>query len=135
MDRIRKSEEEWRAELTPEQFRVLREHGTEPAFTGAYNDVKASGRFLCAGCGLELFDAETKFNSGTGWPSFYKPIAEDAVEEQRDVSHGMIRREVHCGRCGGHLGHVFEDGPHPTGLRYCINSVSLALKKDRGEKS
>jgi len=124
-DEIRKTDEEWRRELTPEQYRVLRQKGTERAFTGAlYNDHEP-GRFLCAGCGAELFRAEEKFESGSGWPSFTRPADPRAVALERDGSHGMERVEVLCRRCGGHLGHVFQDGPPPTGERYCINSASL----------
>lgn len=122
-----KTDAEWREELTPEQYHVLREKGTERAFTGAYHDEKSPGTYKCAACGEPLFDAETKFDSGTGWPSYYAPISEDAVATESDTTLGMRRTEVMCGKCGGHLGHVFEDGPKPTGLRYCINSVSLAL--------
>jgi peptide-methionine (R)-S-oxide reductase len=129
MEKIEKTEAEWHEALTPEQYRVLREHGTERAFTGEYNAAKGPGVFVCAGCGLELFDADHKFDSGTGWPSFYQPAAPDHVEEARDASLGMVRTEVHCARCGGHLGHVFPDGPRPTGLRYCINSVSLEMRE------
>ncbi len=129
-DKIGKSDEEWRKQLSPEQYRVLREKGTERAFTGAlWNDHEA-GKYLCAGCGAELFSSETKYDSGSGWPSFSEPVAARAVETERDVSHGMERIEVHCRRCGGHLGHVFQDGPVPTGERYCINSASL--KKAKG---
>ncbi|HYV66354.1 MAG TPA: peptide-methionine (R)-S-oxide reductase MsrB [Myxococcales bacterium] len=128
-DRVSKTDEEWRRELTPEQYRVLRQKGTERAFTGALWDDHEAGRFLCAGCGTELFRAEDKFDSGTGWPSFTRPAEGRAVANERDSSHGMERVEVHCRRCGGHLGHVFQDGPAPTGERYCINSASL--KKSR----
>ncbi len=126
-EKIVRSDEEWKQILTPEQYRVLRQQGTERAFTGEYNAEKTPGTYVCAGCGLELFHSETKFDSGTGWPSFYRPLHEANVEQQTDTSHGMERTEVHCGRCGGHLGHVFPDGPKPTGLRYCLNSVSLKL--------
>jgi peptide-methionine (R)-S-oxide reductase len=124
-DKVAKTDEEWRRELTPEQYRVLREKGTERAFTGALLGDHAPGSFLCAGCGAELFRAEEKFESGSGWPSFWQPAPAGAVAEEHDISHGMRRTEVHCARCGGHLGHVFPDGPKPTGLRYCINSASL----------
>jgi peptide-methionine (R)-S-oxide reductase len=129
MDKIRKSDEEWRNSLTPEQYRVLREKGTERAYTGQYTETKTPGVYLCAACGLELFPSETKFDSGCGWPSFYDALNKEHVEEHEDRSHGMTRTEVTCSRCGGHLGHVFPDGPHPTGRRYCINSASLHLSK------
>ncbi len=128
VEKLHHTEEEWRARLTPEQFRVLRQKGTERAFTGEFCEAHAPGVYLCAGCGLELFHSETKFESGTGWPSFVAPASEDAIESLTDTSHGMVRTEVLCARCGGHLGHVFPDGPGPTGLRYCINSVSLTKK-------
>jgi peptide-methionine (R)-S-oxide reductase len=127
---IEKSEQEWRQELTPEQYHVLREKGTERAFTGKYWNEHADGVYRCAACGNPLFDASTKFESGTGWPSFYQPIEATRVEIEEDRSLFMRRTEVHCARCGGHLGHVFNDGPQPTGLRYCMNSVSLELDKN-----
>jgi len=127
---IVKSESEWRSELTAEEFKILREKGTERAFTGKYWDNKEEGIYHCAACGNPLFDSETKFRSGTGWPSFYTTIGDTNVVEEPDNSMGWNRTEVLCGRCGGHLGHVFEDGPKPTGLRYCINSASLDFKAE-----
>jgi peptide-methionine (R)-S-oxide reductase len=125
MSKIDKTDDEWRELLSEAQCRVLREKGTEPAFTGEYWDLKDDGLYVCAGCGQELFGSDTKYESGSGWPSFWRAVADDRVDEHRDTSHGMIRTEVVCSRCGGHLGHVFPDGPEPTGRRYCINSISL----------
>jgi peptide-methionine (R)-S-oxide reductase len=124
-DKIERSDEDWRSALTPEQYRILRQGGTEAPFTGDLLDVKGEGEFRCAGCGQALFESASKFDSGSGWPSFTAPIVEDRVEDRLDTSHGMVRREVHCARCQGHLGHIFPDGPGPGGLRYCINSAAL----------
>ncbi|MCA9556468.1 MAG: peptide-methionine (R)-S-oxide reductase MsrB [Myxococcales bacterium] len=129
-DRVVKTAAEWRAILTPEQYRVLRNKGTERAFTGAYWNEKHRGVYRCAACGLPLFSSDTKFDSGTGWPSYYAPIARDAVDTETDSAFGMTRTEILCARCGGHLGHVFDDGPPPTGLRYCVNSASLQFVPD-----
>jgi peptide-methionine (R)-S-oxide reductase len=131
--KIEKSEQEWRDQLTPQQYEVLRRAGTEPPFSGAYTYAKESGTYRCAACGAELFGSDTKFDSGTGWPSFTEPAAAEAVELREDRSHGMTRTEVACRRCGSHLGHVFDDGPRPTGQRFCINSLALDL--DTGESS
>jgi peptide-methionine (R)-S-oxide reductase len=126
---ITKSDTDWKASLSPAEYEVLRGHGTEPRGSSPLNKEKRPGEFVCAGCGQPLFDANTKYESGTGWPSFYQPKDEHAVETTVDRSHSMNRTEVHCSRCGGHLGHVFEDGPAPTGLRYCMNGVSLKFKE------
>ena len=129
-DKIKKTDEEWRVRLSPEEYQVCRNHGTERAFSGRYHDTKTAGTYHCVACGEALFSSQTKYDSGSGWPSFWKPISEDGVEQTLDASHGMVRTEVHCARCESHLGHVFDDGPQPTGLRYCINSLSLKLKED-----
>jgi len=127
---VAKSEDEWRKELTPEQYKVLRQHGTERAGTSALNHEKRKGVYFCAGCGTPLFDSDTKYESGSGWPSFYRP-RDSAVETTTDSSHLMVRTEVHCAKCGGHLGHVFPDGPQPTGERYCMNGAALKFDEKK----
>jgi peptide-methionine (R)-S-oxide reductase len=127
--KISKTDEEWKKTLTPEQYKVCRNKDTERPFTGKYNDCKDKGVYKCSCCGNELFDSDTKFESGTGWPSFYKPISDENIKNESDASFGIVRTEVMCKKCGAHLGHVFDDGPQPTNLRYCINSVSLDLDK------
>ncbi|MAF81256.1 peptide-methionine (R)-S-oxide reductase [bacterium] len=141
MDKVEKSDEEWRKELTPEQYEALRMGGTEAAGTGSLYHNTKTGRYLCAACGNELFASKTKYDSGSGWPSFYEPVAADALEEKEDDSLGMQRTEVTCGKCGSHLGHVFDDGPTKaedgtpaTGLRYCVNSIGLTFEEDQNEK-
>ena len=131
MDKINKSDEQWQKDLTPEQFYVTRKAGTEPAFTGKYYKTKDPGTYTCACCGQQLFSSETKYESGSGWPSFYKPVSEDAVEEHSDTTYGMRRVEVRCSKCDAHLGHVFPDGPRPTGLRYCMNGTALDFEPER----
>jgi len=127
---VAKSEDEWRKDLTPEQYRVLRQHGTERAGTSALNHEKRKGVYFCAGCGTPLFESDTKYESGSGWPSFYKPL-DSAVDTTTDASHLMVRTEVHCAKCGGHLGHVFPDGPRPTGERYCMNGAALKFEEKK----
>jgi peptide-methionine (R)-S-oxide reductase len=127
-EKIEKTEEEWKKTLTPEQYHVLREKGTERPFTGEYADTHDDGMYRCAGCGNPLFSSDTKYESGSGWPSFYEPVAKDAVETETDRKFGITRNEVLCAKCGGHLGHVFPDGPQPSGLRYCMNSAALKLE-------
>ena len=129
MTKVVKTEAEWRSELDPEQYRVLRGKGTEAPFSGEYDHVFEPGTYRCAGCGAELFASGAKYDSGCGWPAFYEPASEEALEEETDRSYGMVRTEVMCASCGGHLGHVFPDGPRPTGLRYCINSAALKLNE------
>jgi peptide-methionine (R)-S-oxide reductase len=133
--KVQKTDEEWRRELTPEQYRILREKATERPWTGEYNSTKEPGVYRCAGCGAELFASETKFESGSGWPSFYAPASKEAVETDDDDSFFMRRTEVLCASCGGHLGHVFDDGPAPSGLRYCINSAALSLDRDAARRA
>ena len=135
MEKIEKSEAEWREQLTPEQYEITREHGTEPPFTGRYVDTKDDGTYCCVACGNELFSSDTKFESGTGWPSFFEPADNDAIELKPDNSLFMRRTEVVCARCGSHLGHLFDDGPDPTGQRFCINSCALDLDSEGPQSS
>lgn len=129
MTKVQKTEAEWRAELSPERYHVLREKGTEAPFSGEYDHVFEPGTYRCGGCGAELFDSEAKYDSGCGWPAFSAPASGEAIDEESDTTFGMVRTEVTCANCGGHLGHVFPDGPRPTGLRYCINSAALDLEE------
>ncbi|WP_130802744.1 peptide-methionine (R)-S-oxide reductase MsrB [Acinetobacter ihumii] len=128
MGKLNKTEREWQRELSPEEYRITRQKGTEPAFTGQYWNSKQQGTYVCRCCGTELFSSETKYDSGSGWPSFYRPVSAAVIDENEDSTHGMTRTEIVCHNCDAHLGHVFEDGPQPTGLRYCVNSASLQLK-------
>ena len=135
VDKITKTPEEWKKELTPDQYEICINHGTEPPFSGKYNSTKLEGIFECTCCGEKLFSSDAKFDSGSGWPSFWEPISEEKIEYVSDNSYGMVRTEVNCNKCGAHLGHVFDDGPKPTNLRYCINSISLQHEKDKKEES